>query len=181
MAIACASGGQRSSSEPPPSSELLRNADGSNNAFAAVGRFQGALNCTGAVIDPSGSGDSNARAWFLTAGHCISLEPYGVIRSRPSTATVQLKFFVDTMPEMRVTIPSRSVGWATMKGVDLGLVELALSASLGIAEFFLCGSPPAHPKPDRPCSGRVFPARPFLLKCSSYGAAGAPLANRSSC
>src|SRR5437588_7088770 len=84
---------QMPAQEPPPSSELLRNATGTNEAFAAVGRFQGALTCTGSLIDPSGTGASGANAWLLTAGHCISLEPYGVIRNQPSTATVQFNYF----------------------------------------------------------------------------------------
>jgi len=125
VAMACAAvSSQEHSPGPPPSSELLRNANSANDAFAAVGRFQGAMTCTGAVIDPSRSGASIARAWLLTAGHCISLEPYGVIRNQPSTAAVQLKFFIDTTPESRVTVRARSVGCATMKGLDLALVEL---------------------------------------------------------
>ena len=82
--------------EPPPSSELLRNANGANDAFSAVGQFRAALTCTGSLIDPSGLGAPDAKAWLLSAGHCISLEPYGVIRNQPSTAQVQFNFFVDT-------------------------------------------------------------------------------------
>src|SRR5262252_4494818 len=89
-------GAQVPGQEPPPSSELLRNATGANSAFAAVGRFRGSLTCTGSLIDPSGLGASDAKAWLLTAGHCISLEPYGVIRNQPLTAQVQFNYFVDT-------------------------------------------------------------------------------------
>jgi uncharacterized protein (TIGR03437 family) len=113
---------------PPPSSELLRNAGGANDAFAAVARFRGALTCTGSLIDPSDSGADSAKAWLLTAGHCISLEPYGVIRNQPLTAQVQFNYFVDS-PDRRVTVRSRSTGWSTMKGTDLALVEL--DATLG--------------------------------------------------
>ena len=107
----------------PASSELLHNADDENDAFSAVGQFRGPLTCTGSLIDPSGSSASDAKAWLLTAGHCISLEPYGVIRNQPLTAPVQFRFFVDT-PDRRVTIRSRTIGWSTMKGIDLALVEL---------------------------------------------------------
>ena len=93
-----------------------------------MGFFRGALTCTGSLIDPSGSGASNAKAWLLTAGHCISLDPYGVILNQPLNATVQFNFFADT-PDSRVTVRSREVGWSTMKGVDLALVEL--NATLG--------------------------------------------------
>ena len=114
--------------EPPASSEILLNANGANDAFAAVGQFHAALTCTGSLIDPSGLGASDAKAWLLTAGHCISLEPYGVIRNQSSTAQVQFHFFVDTS-QRRVTVKARATGWSTMKGVDLALVEL--SATLG--------------------------------------------------
>src|SRR5690349_16457334 len=116
------------SNPPPPSSEILLNATGSNDIFAAVGQFRASLTCTGTLIDPSGLGATDAKAWLLTAGHCISLEPYGVIRNQPLAAQVQFQYFVDT-PERRVTVRTRAVGWSTMKGVDLALVEL--SATLG--------------------------------------------------
>jgi uncharacterized protein (TIGR03437 family) len=114
--------------EPPPSSELLRNASGANDAFAAVGQFRGSSTCTGSLIDPSGAGAPVAKAWLLTAGHCISLEPYGVIRNQPSTAQVQFRYFIDT-PDRRVTVRSRATAWSTMKSTDLALVEL--DATLG--------------------------------------------------
>lgn len=120
--------GEWSRAEPPPSSELLRNADGANDGFSGVGQFRATLTCTGSLIDPSGSGAPDAKAWLLTAGHCISLEPYGVILNQPSTASVIFNFFSDT-PDRRVAIRARTVGWATMKGVDLALIEL--NASLG--------------------------------------------------
>src|SRR5262249_49345365 len=77
---------------------------------------------------PSTLGAPDAKAWLLTAGHCISLEPYGIIRNQPLTAQVQFHFFIDT-PQRRVTVRTRATGWSTMKGVDLALVEL--SATLG--------------------------------------------------
>ena len=109
--------------QPPGSSEILRNASGANATFEAVGRLQAAFTCTGTLIDPSGQGASGSQAWLLTAGHCISLEPYGVIRNQVSTARVQFNYFVDT-PSSVLTVPARRTGWSTMKGVDLGLIEL---------------------------------------------------------
>ena len=113
---------------PPPSSELLRDAGGTNDTFSAVGQFRGTLTCTGTLIDPSGTGSADARAWLLTAGHCISLDAYGVISSRPLTAQVTFNFFIDT-PDRRVAVRARATGWSTMKGTDLALVEL--DATLG--------------------------------------------------
>src|SRR5690349_10609478 len=81
-----------SRAEPPASSELLLNAGGANDAFNGVGQFRATLSCTGSLIDPSGSGSPNAKAWLLTAGHCISLEPYGVILNQPSSASAIFNF-----------------------------------------------------------------------------------------
>jgi uncharacterized protein (TIGR03437 family) len=113
---------------PPPSSELLQNADGANDTFSAVGQFRGPLTCTGTLIDPSGTGAADARAWLLTAGHCVSLDPYGVIRGQPLRALVTFNFFIDT-PGRRVAVSTRATGWSTMKGADLALIEL--EATLG--------------------------------------------------
>jgi uncharacterized protein (TIGR03437 family) len=107
----------------PGSSELLLNANGANDAFAGVGRIRATSTCTGSLIDASDTGAADAKAWLLTAGHCISLEPYGVIRNQPSTARVEFNYFVDT-PDRRATVNARTVGWSTMKGTDLALVEL---------------------------------------------------------
>ena len=136
--------------EPPPSSELLLNATGANDMFSAVGQFRAALTCTGSLINPSGSGSPDARAWLLTAGHCISLEPYGVIRTQPLTAQVQFGFFIDT-PDRRVTVRSRATGWSTMKGTDLALVELDATlgdlATQGIHPLRLAASSPETERP----------------------------------
>src|SRR5262249_24216607 len=112
-----------SQTEPPPSSELLRNATGTNDRFSAVGQFRGSLTCTGTLIDPSNAGSPSARAWLLTAGHCVSLVPYGFIRGHPSPARVTFNFFVAT-PDRRFATRARTTGWSTMKGADLALIEL---------------------------------------------------------
>ena len=107
----------------PPSSEVLRNADGANDTFSAVGQFRGPRTCTATLIDPSGRQSADARAWLLTAGHCINLDPYRVIRSEPLRAQVTFNFFIDT-PDRRVVVNGRATGWSTMKGADLALIEL---------------------------------------------------------
>lgn len=114
--------------QPPPSSEILLNANGANDLFAGVGQLRAALTCTGSLIDPSGLGAPDSKAWLLTAGHCISLDPYGVIRNQPLTAQAQFNFFIDTA-ERRITLRMRATGRSTMKGVDLALLEL--DATLG--------------------------------------------------
>src|SRR5690349_6005918 len=47
--------------EAPPSSEILLNANGANDALSAVGQFRAALTCTGSLIDPSGSSAPDAK------------------------------------------------------------------------------------------------------------------------
>src|SRR5215471_2946354 len=136
--------------QPPASSETLRNANGANAVFGAIGRLQAALTCTGSLIDPSGAGAPSAQAWLMTAGHCISLDPYSVIRNQPSTARVQFNYFVDTQGSV-VTIQARRTGWSTMKGVDLALIELDATigdlGAKGIRPMRLAAAPPAtgHP------------------------------------
>jgi uncharacterized protein (TIGR03437 family) len=107
------------------------------------------LTCTGTLVDPSGAAASSAQAWLLTAGHCISLDPYGVIRNQTSTARVQFNYFIDT-PGSMVTVQARRTGWSTMKGVDLGLIEL--DATLG--DLAAKGIRPLRLAATRPATGR---------------------------
>src|SRR5262249_35027024 len=94
----------------PPSSELLQNATRANDSFSAVGQFRVSRTGSGALIDPSSAGSASARAWLLTAGHCISLDPYGVIGGQPLNAQVTFNFFVDT-PDRRFVVRARTTGW----------------------------------------------------------------------
>jgi hypothetical protein len=59
---------------------------------------------------------------------------------------VQFNYFVDT-PGSFVTIPARRTGWSTMKGVDLGLIELDATIgdllAKGIRPLRLAATPPA--------------------------------------
>jgi uncharacterized protein (TIGR03437 family) len=148
--VALVSGVEMLAQQPPASSETLRNANGANAVFGAVGRLQASLTCTGSLIDPSGAGASSAQAWLMTAGHCISFDPYGVIRNQPSTARVQFNYFVDT-PSSVVTIPAIKTGWSTMKGVDLALIELDATigdlGAKGIRPLRLAAAPPATGQP----------------------------------
>jgi hypothetical protein len=109
---------------------------------------------------------------LLTAGHCISLEPYGVIRNQPLTARVTFNYFVDTSLDRRVTPRTRATGWSTMKGTDLALVELDATlgdlAAQGIRPLLLATS---APDPGRAVfwtgiSGSPIPPE-FLSSCSS--------------
>jgi uncharacterized protein (TIGR03437 family) len=135
--------------QPPASSQLLENAAGENSAFAAIGRLKAALTCTGTLIDPSGLGAPDAKAWLLSAGHCISLDAYGVILNQPSTAQVQFNYFVDTA-NSGITVKARTIAWSTMKGVDVSLIEL--NATLG--DLRAQGLVPFHLASRRPGAGQ---------------------------
>jgi uncharacterized protein (TIGR03437 family) len=135
--------------QPPASSQLLKNAASENSAFAAVGQLKATLTCTGTLIDPSGSGAPEAKAWLLSAGHCVSLEPYGVILNQPSTAQVQFNYFVDTA-NSRITVKARAIAWSSMKGVDVSLIEL--NATLG--DLRVQGLVPFHLASSKPRAGQ---------------------------
>lgn len=109
-----------------PSTELLANRDGSNQRFASVGRIQASFTCTGAWIDGTPTGarlDPAAPAYFLAAGHCVSLDPWIVIRDRAANYTVTLNYFTDTRDAF-IGLRGVRVAWSTMKGMDLALIEL---------------------------------------------------------
>ena len=145
LALAATAGAGEHRNQPPPSSELLRNANGANDAFTGVAQFLANSRCTGSLVDPSGAGAPAGKAWLLTAGHCISLEPYGVIRNQPLALPAQFNYFVDTRNNT-VTVRTRTVGWSTMKGVDLALVELEATlgdlAARGIRPLSLASTAP---------------------------------------
>lgn|GEM_PF-562707 len=102
-------------------SELLRNGDGRNDAFAAVARFD---NCTGFLVRPKASTPDSARAYLLTAGHCIDQSVTAVVRDRAVARTVIFHYFADTEAR-QVRIPAVRAAYSTMKGTDLAVVELA--------------------------------------------------------
>lgn len=114
-------------SAAPPSSRLLLNASGENQAFAAIGRLRAAGSCTAFLIEPEPASPSSP-AYALTAGHCVSREPYSVIAGQAASYTLDFNYFADTRSSL-VTVRAASVVWSTMKGTDLALLQL--NATLG--------------------------------------------------
>lgn len=106
----------------PPSSLLLSNASGQNQAFAAVGRLHANSSCTAFLIEPESSSPGSP-AYALTAGHCVSREPYAVIANQPAGYTIDFNYFADTR-DAAVTVGATTVVWSTMKGTDLALLQL---------------------------------------------------------
>src|SRR5262245_35227239 len=106
----------------------LTNDDGPRFSGLALVRFIGG--CSGAFVVPPGVDLlSDGPAFLLTAGHCLALAPpnsVGANIANPGLTPVQFRHFRDA-PDAAIEVPIASIGFVTMKGVDLALVELALS------------------------------------------------------
>ncbi|HYX37464.1 MAG TPA: serine protease [Oligoflexus sp.] len=116
----------------PEPSVLLKNAHGAHQPLASIGRLQGAMNCTAFLWKPAGASSSTS-ATALTNAHCVM--PYTdrassyevwVNRAAPSSWNLVLNYFVDT-PAARKTVQVQSIVYASMKAVDLAVVELNVS------------------------------------------------------
>lgn len=103
--------------ELPP---LLENDGGANDALTGVGRLTGqGSDCTAFLVD---TGADEAPAFALTNGHCVGLfDNRSVIVDGPGGGTVAFNRFVDTDD---VEVGIASVRWATMRGVDLAVLQL---------------------------------------------------------
>lgn len=134
-------------------SVLLSNADG-NNAYTGVVRVQARAACTGvflATTDPDSRGGDDASAWVATNGHCVDFPATNVVvREQPGQGFVVFNFFIDT-PSKQLQVPIRRMAYATMKGQDIGLVELTAR----VGELRRSGIEPWRPvltlpEPDEP-------------------------------
>jgi hypothetical protein len=134
-------------------SVLLSNADG-GNAYTSVVRVQARATCTGvflATTDPDDPFGDDASAWVATNGHCVDFPATNVVvREQPGQGFVVFNFFIDTTSR-QVQVPIRRMAYATMKGQDIGLVEL----SARVGELRRAGFEPWRPvltlpDPDEP-------------------------------
>jgi hypothetical protein len=118
----------------PPllSSQLLENADPRSAVYNGIGRFRGPATCTAFLVrtaDP-------APAYAFTNGHCLGfLDANEVVLDRALTGTLTLNWFIDT-PASRYAVPLKRAVWASMKGVDLAIVELEATAGDLVARGF---------------------------------------------
>ncbi len=109
-------------------SVLLSNADGSN-PYSGVVRYVGRAQCTGVFVATAAEGE-DAPAYVLTNGHCPEFPGSNeVIVDRPAPAThrVIFNYFADTTSQ-QVTVPVARIAYATMKGEDLAVLELAATS-----------------------------------------------------
>lgn len=116
----------------PEPSTLLKNAHGENKQLASIGRLQAAMSCTASLWKPAGV-DARSAALVITNGHCVMpysdrATTYEVWLNRATSPgwNFTLNYFVDT-PQAQKTFTVKSVVYASMKTVDLALVELNVS------------------------------------------------------
>ncbi|SHE57453.1 trypsin-like serine peptidase [Streptoalloteichus hindustanus] len=111
---------------------LLRSTDPAAKRFRAVGRLvnNDGIHCTASVVAGEGQVRPDARALVVTNGHCVSqdLTTNEVRVDQPtgqegSGWRFTPAYFVDTVAQHRA-FPVRSVRYATMKVVDVAVIEL---------------------------------------------------------
>lgn len=101
---------------------LLLNQDGRHEAFAAVGRLRINGACTAFLIQPN----PTSPVYALTNGHCVlgaSGNEVALDSRVPQGAAFITRYFVDT-PARRQSIPVKAIPYATLKGLDLAVIEL---------------------------------------------------------
>lgn len=109
------------------------------------------MSCSGAFVVPSAelpAGD--APAYLLTAGHCVRNPLYAAnevergVDVVDTHSTVLFRHFGDS-PDAATMVGVRAVAFGTMKGQDLGIVELEPTRgqlrSLGVVPFVLSARP----------------------------------------
>ncbi|MBX3030137.1 MAG: trypsin-like peptidase domain-containing protein [Chloroflexi bacterium] len=96
--------------------------------YAGAGLLDAAGTCSAVLIRPAaGDPPADAPAYALTNGHCVDLFDATTVRRdstvEPGSATISFGVRADGTPERQVAVTH--VRWATMKGTDLAVVELA--------------------------------------------------------
>lgn len=113
---------------PGGPSVLLSNADG-RNPYTGVVRYEGRARCTGVFLAtvPDEDAPADAPAYVLTNGHCPDFPGSNdvlVDQPSPPGRRVVFNYFADT-PSSHVVVPVNRVAYATMKGQDIAVLELA--------------------------------------------------------
>jgi hypothetical protein len=109
-------------------STLLSNADG-HSPYNGIVRYIGRGQCTGVFVATVREDDdaADAPAYVLTNGHCPEFPGANdviVDRPAPSNHRVVFNYFGD-VPAQQVSVPVRRIAYATMKGRDVAVLELA--------------------------------------------------------
>ena len=136
------------------SSVLLSGADAAN-AYRSVVRVQSRVTCSGVLLATADADDrrgGDASAWVGTSGHCVDFPGTNqVLRDLPGRGgSVVFDFFADTQAH-QLRVPIRRIAYATMKGQDIGLVELSMRVDeLRAAGFEPWRLAPTLPADDEP-------------------------------
>jgi len=104
--------------------ELLHNADGSNDRYAGIGRSNAGASCTAVLLDVGGADD--APAYALMAGHCTGWWDHTVAfedRAPDAPGEVIFRFFTDTVEAHR-RVPVAAAAYSSMMGTDVALLRL---------------------------------------------------------
>jgi hypothetical protein len=135
-------------------SVLLPNADGSS-PYAGIVRYAGRAQCSGVFLDtiPVGQDPGRAPAYVLTNGHCSDFPGANEVlpdRPAPQSHRVVFNYFADTQRQ-QVTVAVTRIVYATMKGRDLAILELAAPyeeiVRRGFRPWRVSATPPAADEP----------------------------------
>ncbi|MBS1827289.1 MAG: trypsin-like peptidase domain-containing protein [Acidobacteria bacterium] len=141
---------------PAASSQLLP----PTSAYAAIGQISLSSTCTATFIQTP----ANGPAYALTAGHCYSLNAQEVflnLDAPANTRPIRFNFFAETSAGEQIPIPIRRIAYATMKGADLMLLELAATRDELAARITPLVLEPATPPTGEPISIIGIPASFF--------------------
>ena len=150
----------------PP--RLLETADGPR--FSGVAAYNG-RQCSGAFVVPSALDlATDGPAYVLTAGHCPlgpGADPNAVVLSSTQQSFSQFRDFDDS-PAAAVEVGGKLVAFASLKGADLALIELAFSRKAlrrrGVVPFVLSDQP-TTPDEEIAFAGHPFGSPALLSAC----------------
>jgi uncharacterized protein (TIGR03437 family) len=124
-------------------SRLLLNQDRRHEALAAVGRLRINSTCTAFLIQPRAA----SPVYALTNGHCVLGASGNEVATNvavPPSAAFTTHYFVDT-PSRRRNIPVKAIPYATLKGLDLAVIELDTTWAALDARPLRLSETPAQP------------------------------------
>ena len=144
---------------------FLAKADGPRFSGIAWTMIRG-MSCSGAFVVPSAAAPpASAPAYVLTAGHCVRNPLYEANEVEAGTdisaaqATVVFRYFDDSR-DAATTARVRALAFGTMKGKDIGIVELEPTCgqlrAQGVVPFVL------SPRPSDGGEGIAVVGLPFL-------------------
>jgi hypothetical protein len=144
---------------------LLSNADG-QSPYTGIGRYLGRASCTAVFVTVFGEKQDggNAPAYALTNGHCPEFPGSNeVLLDRPSIrGQVIFNYFADTT-RSQLSVGVTRVAYATMKGQDVAVLELAMRhdqlRAQGVEPWSIA---PVRPAADEPIAIVGAPGSSFL-------------------